>query len=454
VALPHRGLANLVAWHLRAYEQGADDRTTLVAAPAFDAAVWELWPTLAAGGALAVPAREVAASPRRLLHWLNERRVTLCFLPTPLAEAMLRQPDAAPPSLRCLLVGGDKLHRLDFDRLPYRVVNHYGPTESSVVATAGVAGTSPEDPPIGRPIDGVRAYVLDDRQRLVPVGVPGELAVAGRSLARGYLGRPGLTAERFLPDPRSGAGGRLYRTGDLVRRRPDGALDFLGRIDHQVKVRGYRIELGEVEAVLREQPGVAEAVVRVLADGGPQRLVGYVVADGDGEVDAEEVRRAARLRLPDYMVPSAVVSIPEVPLTANGKVDRAALPAPASGDGAAGFVAPRDEMERSLAGIWRQVLRVEEVGVHDNFFDLGGHSLLLAEVQVRLEESLDRSVSMLELFRYTTIASLAERLGDGGERAPRTDLDQLRDRAARQQAALSAGRDAARRVQRRRTENV
>jgi amino acid adenylation domain-containing protein len=288
VEVSRAGLANLVRWHLRTYDVGERDRATLVASPGFDAAVWEIWPYLAAGASLHIPDEETRLLPGRLLAWLAAERITLCFLPTPLAEQLLDlAADPLPPglSLRALLTGGDRLVRVPRRPLPFALVNHYGPTESSVVAT-WVAVTVPGDglpPSIGRPVDGAAVHVLDGSLDLVPTGVPGELAIGGAGLARGYLGRPDLTAERFVPDPSSPAGGRMYRTGDRVRQMPDGRLDFLGRLDHQVKLRGFRIELGEIEGVLARHPEVGEAVV-VLREGregdgesAARRLVAYVV---------------------------------------------------------------------------------------------------------------------------------------------------------------------------------
>ena len=283
VEVSRAGLANLVRWHLRTYGVGERDRATLVASPGFDAAVWEIWPYLAVGASLHVPDEETRLLPAKLLAWLASERITLCFLPTPLAEQLLDlAADLLPPglSLRALLTGGDRLLRVPRRALPFALVNHYGPTESSVVATWAPV-TVPGDglpPSIGRPVDGVAGHVLDRFLDLVPAGVPGELAIGGAGLARGYLGRPDLTAERFVPDPFSSAGGRIYRTGDRVRQMPDGRLDFLGRIDHQVKLRGVRIELGEIEGVLARHPEVGEAVVVLReSESADRRLVAYVV---------------------------------------------------------------------------------------------------------------------------------------------------------------------------------
>ncbi len=266
--------------------------------------------------------------------------------------------------------------------------------------------------PIGHPVANTALYVLDRHLRPVPPGVPGELYIGGRQLARGYWGRPELTEERFVPSPFA-PGARLYRTGDLARHRDDGALEFLGRLDHQVKLRGLRIELGEIEAVLEGHELVREAVVVAREHGaGDTRLAAYLTPDGPREPAAGELIAHVRERLPEYMVPAAFVVLPELPLTPNGKVDRAALPEPRTDrpELAASYVAPADGLEAALAELWRDLLGVERVGAHDTFFDLGGHSLLMAEFRTRLAAALGHELSMIELFQYPTVGSLTEYL--------------------------------------------
>lgn len=260
--------------------------------------------------------------------------------------------------------------------------------------------------PIGRPVDNTRVYVVDSRWQLVPVGVAGELLVGGAGVARGYLGRPELTAECFVPDLFGGGGGRLYRTGDVVRWRADGELEFLGRRDDQVKVRGYRVELGEIEVALRSHPRVRDAVAVVREDvPGDRRLAGYVTAEG-AVPSAAELRAWLRGVLPEYMVPSAVVVVDGLPLSPSGKVDRRALPVPAAEPGA-GFVAPRAGVEELVAGVWAEVLGVERVGAHDNFFDLGGHSLLAVRALNQLRKVTDKDIPLILMFESSNVAELA-----------------------------------------------
>ncbi|AUX33042.1 MULTISPECIES: non-ribosomal peptide synthetase/type I polyketide synthase [Sorangium] len=286
VLVEHRSLMNLVAWHVRRFAVSRDDRATLVASPGFDASVWELWPYLCSGACLFIPGEPLRRSPDELKAWLLARGITVSFLPTPMAEELLRLDWPASAALRYLLTGGDKLRVWPDARLPFEVVNNYGPTEGTVVATSCVVprarpggGAAAADPSIGRPIDNMRVYLLDPRGELVPVGVPGELYLGGVGIARGYLNRPELDAARFLPDRFSDEpGARMYRTGDRARWLPDGNIEFLGRVDNQVKIRGYRIELGEIEAVLREHPDVEEAVVVAREEPpGNKRLVAYVI---------------------------------------------------------------------------------------------------------------------------------------------------------------------------------
>ncbi|HEX8690813.1 MAG TPA: amino acid adenylation domain-containing protein, partial [Longimicrobium sp.] len=421
VQVTHGSLANLVGWHREAFGVTAADRATLVASPGFDAAVWETWPYLAAGACLCIPDDAVRAAPAPLCDWMVAAGVTVSFLPTPLAESVLALAWPADAALRLVLTGGDRLASRPSPDLPWRLVNNYGPTENTVVSTSGVVeprdGRDAGAPTIGRPVANTRAYVLDASLRPAPVGVAGELYVGGDGLARGYLGRPALTAERFVPDPFAvEPGARLYRTGDRARWRADGEIEFLGRLDFQVKVRGFRIEPGEIEAALLRHPQVREAVVLAREDRpGEKRLVAYVVADG-GWPGADALRAHLSARLPDYMVPGALVELDALPLTSSGKVDRRALPAPELA-AERPYVAPRTAAEEVLAATWSAVLGVERVGVEDNFFELGGHSLIATRVVSRVRSAFGVELPLRAVFEAQTVRALAARveaLGSGG----------------------------------------
>ncbi len=411
--LCHGGLSSLIAWHRRAYDLMPADRTTLLAGPGFDASVWEIWAALTAGATLHIPPREVVLAPAALLRWLAEEGITGSFVPTPLAEAVLSEPMPAGLCLRVLLTGGDRLRERPAPDLPFALVNHYGPTECTVVATAGrVEPTGDRAPDIGFPIANSRVYILDRGLQLVPVGVAGELCLAGEGLARGYRFRPELTAESFVPDP-FGAGARLYRTGDLARRMPGGEIEFQGRFDHQVKIRGFRIELGEVEAALAALPNVESCVVVVRADpSGGGRLVAYLVATSGDELDSAALRRVLETRLPAYMIPAAFVVLPALPLDPNGKIDRRALPEPSpSVQADRGFIAPRTPLEEEVAQVWCEVLGLERVGVEDNFWDLGGHSLLATRVLARLADTFGVEIQLQALFLAPTLGGFAAAVG-------------------------------------------
>jgi amino acid adenylation domain-containing protein len=332
VAVSHAGLLNLVSWHCAQYATGPADRGSLIANAAFDASVWELWPYLAVGASVHLPEEETRLSPEAIVRFWRREGITWSFLSTPLAEEVLEQEEVSSVlSLKGLLCGGDRLHRPPGPGLSFRLINHYGPSEVSVVSTsATIFPETPGAPPIGRPIDNIRAYVVDAHGALAPRGAAGELWIGGAGLARGYLGRPALTAERFVPDAwRGEAGGRLYRTGDLVRLRSDADLEFLGRIDHQVKLRGFRIELGEIEAALRRHPAVREAAALLREDQpGIRRLAAYVARQRGETAGGGDLRSFLGESLPAYMVPASFVFLDALPLSPNGKVDRRRLPKP------------------------------------------------------------------------------------------------------------------------------
>ena len=411
VQITHDNLMNLVCWHQHAFNVTAADRATQVASPAFDAAVWELWPYLTAGAAVYIPHEDTRVDPWLLRDWLVAQGITITFLPTPMAETVMTIDWPADTGLRIMLTGGDRLHRYPPTTLPFALINNYGPTETTVVATSGPvpsASAWTSLPSIGRPIAGDQVYVLDDHQQPVMCGTVGELYIGGRGVARGYLNRPELTGERFLPDPFSDLpGARMYRTGDLVRARSDGELEFIGRTDDQVKIRGFRIELGEIEATLAEHPQVRQAVAVAREDTpGEKQLVAYVVPTPPLELEA--LRQFLLERLPDYMVPAAIVSLPALPLTTNGKVDRRALPAPQTDrTGADSEGTARTLIEERLVGVVATLLKVEQVGPEENFFLLGGHSLLAAQLLVRIRETFGVELPLRTLFELPTVSGIS-----------------------------------------------
>jgi amino acid adenylation domain-containing protein len=426
----HGGLDNLVAWHQRAYRLRAGDRVSLIASPSFDASVWEIWPALACGASLHVPPEEVRIDPPALLGWLVRERLTIAFLPTAAAEEFVAHAAAAGPdatrglALRTLITGGDRLRGVP-KGLPFTFYNNYGPTENTVISTWALADPAQSGPPpIGRPLPNTRAYVLDRYLRPVPAGMQGELYLGGAQVTRGYLDRPRLTAERFVPDPFSVVpGARLYRSGDRARWDDAGRIHFLGRTDFQVKVRGFRVELGEVEATLARHPAVHEAVV-VAPDDAEQgrRLVAYCVPAG-AEAPADAALRAfLGERLPPWMIPATFVTVDRLPFTPAGKLNREALPAPApTACPVETYVAPGTPVERALADVWRDVLRVERPGVHDSFFALGGHSLLAARLASRTASRLGVALTARAVFDAPTIAELA-RVIEAGRTAAAPEL--------------------------------
>ncbi len=433
VEITHRGLMNLIGWHRQTYDVQAADRATMLAGVAFDASVWELWPYIAAGASIYIANEETRLNPVALRDWLLANEITLSFIPTPLAEPMLTLEWPDKCKLRAILTGGDRLAQYPPDTLPFALYNHYGPSESTVVAAACQVPTQSSKslseiaPSIGRPIANTRVYILDRKLRPVPQGVPGEMYVGGEGLARGYMNRPDLTAERFIDSPFV-QGERLYRTGDLARHLPSGDIEFLGRNDDQVKIRGYRIELGEIHAAIAEHAAVREASVIVREDRpGDKRLVAYIVLHQKQQDDQHDqhdgavhsVRSYLQERLPDYMVPLAFVILDALPLTANGKVDRKQLPAPAWEQmlNAGSYVAPRNEVERSLTAIWEEVLGIEQVGIHDNFFELGGDSIVSIQIIFRCTQA-GLKLTPKDLFDHQTIALLAEAVQMGSEQGP------------------------------------
>ena len=436
--LTHGGLANTAREAARAHGYRPDSRVLQFASTSFDASVCEVFSTLVAGACLCLATKEQLLPSEPLRSLLLQQSITAVTLTPsvlaqlepqglPLLHTLISAGEACPPELARRWSQGRTL------------LNAYGPTEVTICATI----SGPVDarrPSIGRALPNAQVYVLDEHLRPVAVGVAAELYVGGAGLARGYLGRPELTAERFLPHPFSSEpGARLYRTGDKVRWLPHGELEFLGRLDAQVKLRGFRIELGEVESVLREQPSVGEAVVLLREDvPGDKRLVAYVLPRSGEQVLPQSLRTALLSRLPEYMVPSAFVPLEALPLTSSGKVDKKALPAPAGTATASSshYVAPHSDTQLRLASIWREVLHVEQVGLHDEFMSLGGHSLLATQVVSRIRSSFGVELPLRVLFEATTLEALASQL-DAASAAQSTRLPPLRPVSREQPLPLS-----------------
>ena len=432
VMVPHRALANYAQHAAEEFAVSADDRMLQFASISFDTAAEEIYPTFVRGATLVLRTDEMLGSAADFLIATDRLRITIVDFPTAywhvIVDGLADAGVPFPPSVRFVILGGERAKPEQLATWFGAVGNHpellntYGPTEATIVGT-GCLVTPDDEPdalgsrevPIGKAIRGAAAYVLDPRGEPCPIGVPGELCLGGAGVARGYWERPALTAERFVPDPFSAVrGARLYRTGDVARYRPDGRLEFLGRSDDQVKFRGYRIELGEIEAVLAQHAGVRECVVVLRTeDSGTERLVGYVVPAESGAAPApHELRRSLEERLPAYMVPSAFAFLDALPLTTHNKVDRAALPKPEPVAATRGsrHAEPRTELEVQLAAIWEEVLEVDGVGLHDNFFDLGGHSLLLMRVVAKLKKDLGLRLAPGELVLPTLgqLATLCE----------------------------------------------
>jgi acyl-coenzyme A synthetase/AMP-(fatty) acid ligase/acyl carrier protein len=396
----------------------------------FDASVSEIFMTLRNGGTLCLARQETLASAPDLVKLMREQGITTVTLPPSMLAVM---PTEELPALETIIAAGEACPReLVMRWAPGRqFFNAYGPTETTVCATIALCDENdPRPPSIGRPIANTQLYIVDVSLQPVPIGVPGELCVGGVGLAQGYLNRPEMTGSRFILNPFSEEpGARLYRTGDLVRYRTDGDIEFLGRIDQQVKLRGFRIELGEVEATLSQHPSVQEAIVIVREDvPGDKRLVAYLTRKHDAPSSNQDLRRYLKERLPEYMIPSAFVVLERFPQTPNGKVDRRALPVPdrTAFEAHASFVAPRTPLEEALVSIWVEVLRVPRISVHDNFFELGGHSLLATQVVSQIRRKLQVELPLPTLFEKNTVADLALRITQSlAEQAHSDEIESL-----------------------------
>ena len=412
VEATHGGLRNLIDWHIRAFNVTSADRASLQAVVGFDAAVWELWPYLAVGASVHIPQESIRSNPDAIREWLLTEKISITFLPTALAEQMLLLQWPSETALRILLTGADTLRRRPSPGLPFALVNNYGPTEGTVVATSGRVKSEDTDgrmPSIGRAIDNTQIYMLDESMHPVAEGDAGELCIGGAGVARGYRNNPELTAEKFVRNPFGEGRGRLYRTGDRARFLPGGEIEFLGRLDDQIKIRGYRVEPNEIINALNTYPGVQASAVAVEVDKGEKRLVAYVVLTPGAKVEPTGLRQMLSRQLPDYMVPATLVRVGALPLTANGKVDHAALPAPTAANALADdkFVGPRTMVEERMAAILRPLLHVDRVSVKDNFFLLGGHSLLGTQLITRINESFGVELSLLSLFDHPTLEEMS-----------------------------------------------
>ncbi|WP_186314856.1 non-ribosomal peptide synthetase [Bacillus pumilus] len=396
VMVEHQSLVNLAFWHNDAFQVTNADRTAKYAGFGFDASIWEMFPTWIAGAELHIIDEAIRLDMIKLNAYFNDENITIAFLPTQLCEQFMSMDNH---SLRYLLTGGDKLKQVK--PVPYQLVNNYGPTENTVVATSGIIDPNQGTLPIGTAIANTRFYIMGSLYDLSPPGVPGELVIAGKGLTRGYWNLPEETEKRFVPDPFY-SGERMYLTGDLVKWTEDGELIYLGRKDHQVNIRGFRIELSEIEAQLLALSDVKEAVVTTIKDASEQdALAAYVITDEE-TIDLKE---SLKRTLPDYMIPSWIIKLDQLPMTANGKVDLKALPAPDMEAGQTAYEAPRDEVETLLCGIWEDVLGVSQVGIHDHFFFLGGDSIKGIQMASRLTQA-GWKLDMKLLFQYPTIAEL------------------------------------------------
>ncbi len=436
--LQHQGMINLANAQKKMFDIHPGKRILQFAPMSFDASVWETVMALLNGAALVMTDQENLTTGDGLLAVLRDQKINTVTLP-PSVLAVVPKSDL--PDLHTIVTAGEacSLELVQQWRPGRQYVNAYGPTETTVCASW--YETSERDtkaPPIGRPIDNATLYILDSNFNPTPIGVAGELCVGGPSLARGYLNRPELTAEKFIPNPFGGSGSRLYRTGDLVRYLPDGNIEFLGRIDHQVKVRGFRIELGEIEAVLDDHPQVRDVIVlakEVRQD--DTRLVGYLVFHGQEKPPVDELRYYMKTRLPDYMVPATFVYLDEMPLTPSGKIDRKALPQPdlSRPDLQVEYVAPRNDTEEKLVEICMDLLQLKKVGVNDNFFDIGGHSLLATQFMSRMRDLFHVELPLRTLFEKPTVAALAEAVEEAKLTAPTEQIPTIqavsRDRRRR-----------------------
>jgi amino acid adenylation domain-containing protein len=414
VAVTHGNLSNLISWYNNAFGVTRNDRATQMRALTFDVSVAELWPALSAGATVYSLDRATYLLPERLRDYLVKQEITICEAPTLVVEQLLMLEWPSETKLRYLQTGGETLRVFPPAGLPFQVINNYGPTECTIISTSGVVTATREDSPhpsIGRPIAGAEVYIVDSNFHPVPDGQPGEMLIAGCGVAAGYIHRSDLTDERFISVPRLAAGSRVYRTGDIAKKLPDGEFEFIGRIDDQIKLRGYRIEPAEIIAALRGYPAVSAAAVTTLGEGVEKQLVAYIVLKAD--LSGSELRDHLALHVPAYMIPELFVAIEQMPLTPHGKIDYSALPFPTRSillDVTASTLEPTTEIEIEVASILSRVLRQSHIGFKDDFFRLGGNSLLAAQVVVMLQHLFGVDLDMRSVFEKPTVEGLAREI--------------------------------------------
>ena len=418
VEVTHENLCNLIEWHQSAFAVTAADRASQLAGLGFDAVSWEIWPYLTAGASVQIADEATRRSPDMLRDWLVDQEITIAFAPTVLAEQLFREDWPERTQLRLLLTGGDVLHQRPPAGLPFAVVNNYGPTECTVVATSGIVapeGAETRIPSIGQPITNAMALILDDDLRDVTRGEPGELCIGGALVARGYRNLPELTAQRFVTYRTASTEPlRLYRTGDRARLLESGEIEFLGRADDQVKIRGYRIELGEIEECLNRSPEILAGTVTRVDDGGNgPALVAYVVFADDANLTEPELRERLAAYLPDYMIPSVFVSIRNLPITSNGKLDKSALPAPSAKNALqAGSSTNADvsELEQQIGELVASLIGRPSIGANDNVFMIGGHSMFAAQFVARIRETFGVKLTLRDIFTAPTVRELTKEI--------------------------------------------
>jgi amino acid adenylation domain-containing protein len=413
VQITHKNLLSLMSWHQNAFRVTPSDRASQLASVGFDAVVWEVWPHLAAGCSIHFPDEATRLAPEPLRDWLVAQGITVSFVPTPLAEALIALDWPADTALRFMLTGGDALHHYPQPNLPFHLINNYGPTECTVVATSGLVkpnGEAAAPPSIGSPIANCQIYILDEYLRPVAPGAIGELHIAGAGVGRGYLNRPDLETQKFIPNPfASSPGERMYKTGDLGYLLPNGQIAFAGRIDNQIKMRGYRIEPEEIVMRLNQCGGVKASVVVARGENGDTRLTAYVVEERGAKLTHSSLQTQLKKYLPDYMIPASFVRLVALPTPTNGKLDRASLPLPSPentvGDDLA--IGPSTPLEESVLGILSELLGIENLSVNDNFFFLGGHSLLGTQLIARARDRFGVELTLRTVFDAPTASKLA-----------------------------------------------